>query len=89
MMGSIGQAVGSSRLTQIADTAAWVLPFEGLYRDALMRLLGGVGGATGALVRLGPLGNSHDGGPLMLPWALTYTGLVLVLAVVLLRRRDL
>lgn len=89
MMGSIGAAVGSDRLVTIADTTSWVLPFEGLYRDALLRLLGDIGGAAGVLVQLGPLGNSHDGGPALVPWALFFICAVLAAALLALRRLDL
>jgi|GEM_PF-999669 len=89
MMGSIGEAVGSQRLTDISDTASWVLPFQALYRDALLRLVGDMTGGTAAFVRLGPLGNSHDGGPTLLPWSLVFIVVVLVVATVRLRRLDL
>lgn len=89
MMGSIGNAVGSDRLVAIADTTAWALPFQALYRDALSRLFGDLQQTGGVLVNLGPLGNSHDGGPVLLPWTLLFTALVLVAATTRLRRLDL
>ena len=45
-----------------------MLPFETLYRDALSLLVQDVHGVAGAIVQLGPLGGSHDAGPLLLPW---------------------
>lgn len=89
MMGAIGESVGSDRLTTIADTLAWLLPFQGLYRDSLLQLIGSIGGPTGILVQLGPLGSSHSGGPWLLPYTAAYVLGVLVLAKVLLARRDL
>lgn len=89
LMGAIGEGVGSARLERIADVSSWALPFQGLYRDGLQRLVGDVGGPAGALIQLGPLGSSQDGGPLLLPWAVVHVALVLAAAVWLLRRRDL
>ncbi len=89
LMGAIGESVGSSRLERIADVASWALPFQGLYRDGLQQLVTEVGGPAGALLRLGPLGSSHDGGPLLLPWAAVHVAIVLAAAAWLLRRRDL
>lgn len=89
LMGTIGEAVGSQRLTRIADTTSWVLPFEGLYRDALQRLFSDVSGPGAVLLQLGPLGSSHDQGPLIVPWAIVFTALVLAVATWQLWRRDL
>lgn len=89
LMGTIGEGIGSERLTQIADTTSWLLPFEGLYRDALLRLVADVGGPGAVLLQLGPLGSSHDQGPLIVPWAIAFTALVLAAATWSLRRRDL
>jgi len=89
LMGTIGEGIGSQRLTQIADTTSWVLPFEGLYRDALQRLVSDVGGPGAVLLQLGPLGSSHDQGPWMVPWAVLFIALVLAAATWLLKRRDL
>ncbi len=89
LLGSIGDALGSGTLQRIANTASWVLPFEGLYRDALRRLVADVEGVAGAIVQLGPLGGSHDAGPLLLPFALAYLVAVGALAAAAFTRRDL
>jgi Cu-processing system permease protein len=88
LLGAIGDAIPSPTLQHIASTASWILPFEALYRDALRLLVVDVPGVTGALVQLGPLGGSHDAGPLLLPWALVYLLGVLALATFAFARRD-
>jgi ABC-type transport system involved in multi-copper enzyme maturation permease subunit len=89
LLGTIGEALNSGRLQSIADTAAWLLPFEALYRDALRLLVRDIPGVTGAIVQLGPLGGSHDAGPWLLPWIVVYVVGVMALAAAAFRRRDL
>jgi len=89
LLGSIGDALNSHTLQTIANTASWLLPFEALYRDALRLLVENIPGVTGAIVQLGPLGGSHDAGPLLLPWIVAYLALVGLVAVVAFGRRDL
>ena len=89
LLGSIGDALGSHTLSSIANTASWLLPFEGLYRDALRVLVAPVSGVAGAIVRLGPLGGSHDAGPLLIPFAAAYVAAVGALAAWAFARRDL
>jgi Cu-processing system permease protein len=89
LLGAIGDAIPSPTLQHIASTASWVLPFEALYRDALRLLVQDVPGVAGAIVQLGPLGGSHDAGPLLIPWALVYGVAVLATAAWAFARRDL
>jgi Cu-processing system permease protein len=89
LLGAIGDAIPSPTLQHIASTASWILPYEALYRDALRLLVQDVPGVTGAIVQLGPLGGSHDAGPLLLPWAIVYLALVLGAAGWAFARRDL
>ena len=89
LLGSIGDALNSNTLQTIANTSAWLLPFEALYRDALRLLVQDIPGVTGQIVQLGPLGGSHDAGPLLLPWVAVYLGLVAVIGAVAFGRRDL
>jgi len=89
LLGSIGDALGSGTLQTIANTASWVLPFEALYRDALRLLVQDVPGVTGAIIQLGPLGGSHDAGPLLLPWIAAYLVLVAATGAFTFSRRDL
>jgi len=88
LLGSIGDALNSHTLKAIANTASWVLPFEALYRDALRVLVQSVTGVTGAIVQLGPLGGSHDAGPLLAPWTVLYLVAVGVVASWAFSRRD-
>jgi Cu-processing system permease protein len=89
LLGSIGDALNSNTLQDIANTASWVLPFEALYRDALRLLVQDIPGVTGAVVQLGPLGGSHDAGGFLLPWVAIYLALVGLAAAFAFGRRDL
>jgi Cu-processing system permease protein len=89
LLGSIGDALNSHTLQSIASTASWVLPFEALYRDALRLLVQNIPGVTGAIVQLGPLGGSHDAGPLLLPWVAVYLVLIALAGAFAFSRRDL
>ena len=88
LLGEIGDAIPSHSLQRIADVASWTLPFEALYRDALRELVGSAHGVTGAIIKLGPLGGSHDAGPLLIPWAIAYVALMMFLAGWAFMRRD-
>jgi Cu-processing system permease protein len=89
LLGSIGDALNSNTLQNIANTASWVLPFEALYRDALRLLVQDIPGVTGAVVQLGPLGGSHDAGGFLLPWVAIYLALVGLAGAYAFGRRDL
>jgi Cu-processing system permease protein len=89
LLGSIGDALQSHTLQTIANTSSWLLPFEALYRDALRVLVEEVPGVTGAIVKLGPLGGSHDAGPLLLPYIVVYLAAVAVAAAFAFGRSDL
>jgi Cu-processing system permease protein len=89
LLGSIGDALQSGTLQRIANTSSWLLPFEALYRDALRVLVAEVPGVTGAIVKLGPLGGSHDAGPLLGPYTLAYLVAVAAAAAFAFARSDL
>jgi ABC-2 type transport system permease protein len=89
LLGSIGDALNSNTLQDIANTASWLLPFEALYRDALRLLVQDIPGVTGAVVQLGPLGGSHDAGGFLLPWVAIYLALVGLAGAFAFGRRDL
>ncbi|MEY2534931.1 MAG: type transport system permease protein, partial [bacterium] len=65
------------------------LPFEALYRDALRELVGSAHGVTGAIIQLGPLGGSHDAGPLLWPYVAGYLAVVGAVAALAFGRSDL
>jgi Cu-processing system permease protein len=89
LLGSIGDALQSHTLQAIANTGSWLLPFEALYRDALRVLVSEVPGVTGAIVQLGPLGGSHDAGPLLVPYTIAYLAAVAAAAAFAFARTDL
>jgi Cu-processing system permease protein len=92
LLGTIGDALHSGTLSGVANTASWLLPFEGLYRDALFQLVAATaerGGITGALVQLGPLGGSHRQSAAFGLYCFAYVAAVGALALVTFRRRDL
>jgi ABC-type transport system involved in multi-copper enzyme maturation permease subunit len=89
LLGSIGDALSSHTLQTLANTSSWLLPFEALYRDALRLLVQEVPGVTGAIVRLGPLGGSHDAGALLWPYIAGYLALVAAVAAFAFGRSDL
>ena len=90
LLGSIGDALGSGTLTDVANVASWALPFEGLYRDALHSLVASSAtGITGQIVQLGPLGGSADSGPAFFVYAAVYAVGLAGAAVTLFGRRDL
>jgi Cu-processing system permease protein len=89
LLGQIGEGLDSETLRSIADTAAWILPFEALYQDALNRLTADTFGLTDFVVQLGPFGGAQAGGPLLFPWALVYVALLGVVGVAGFSRRDL
>ncbi len=89
LLGSIGEALESETLQTLANTGSWILPFEALYRDALRVLVADIPGVTGAIIQLGPLGGSHDAGPLFFPYAIVYLIGVAALAAFAFGRSDL
>jgi Cu-processing system permease protein len=89
LLGQIGEALASDTLRSISDTAAWFLPFEALYQDALNRLTVDTFGLTQFVVQLGPFGGAQAGGSLLAPWAFAYVGLIGLVAAAGFRRRDL
>jgi Cu-processing system permease protein len=89
LLGSIGHALPSRTLIHAAKIAAWIIPFEALYEDALHAITANTTGLTGFLLRLGPFGGAENGGAAVRLWALAYFGIVAVVALAAFRRRDL
>jgi Cu-processing system permease protein len=89
LLGSIGHALPSQTLIHASKVAAWVLPFEALYEDALHAITAKTTGLTGFLLRLGPFGGAENGGAALRLWVIAYFGIIAALAVVAFRRRDL
>jgi ABC-type transport system involved in multi-copper enzyme maturation permease subunit len=89
LLGTIGHALNSHSIKHAATIAAWVLPFEALYQDALRQITANANGLTGFLLKLGPFGGAYvHGWPIRL-WAVVYLALALTAAVFAFSRRDL
>jgi ABC-type transport system involved in multi-copper enzyme maturation permease subunit len=89
LLGQIGDSIHSDTLSSIGTITSWALPFEALYQSALHALTGETSGITGVIVHLGPLGGAQPAGPLLAPWVIGYTALVVGLAGAAFTRRDL
>jgi len=87
LLGEIGRAFHATTVTDIADSVAYLLPFEALYRDALSRL--SPEGPLGQLVQLGPLGGARAGGVGLWLFVVAYVVGCLLLARWLFGRSDL
>ncbi len=89
LLGQIGRALSNGTLTNVADVAAFALPFEALYQNALNDLTVDTLGFTRFALQLGPLGGAREGGPGLWIFALAYLAVVVVAGVAAFRRRDL
>jgi Cu-processing system permease protein len=89
LLGTIGQALGSASISHAARVAAWILPFEALYQDALRQVTSRTYGFTGFLLRLGPFGGAYTGGWGVRGWAVVYLLLVGAATVAAFARKDL
>ena len=89
LLGTIGHALNSDTLRHAAKVAAYALPFEALYQDALHGIPAHTSGLTGFLLQLGPFGGAYVHGWGIRVWSAAYLCVALALAVLLFRRRDL
>ena len=89
LLGNIGHVLNSSGLIHAAKIAAWAIPFEALYQDALRLITAETSGLTGFLLRLGPFGGAEQGGVGVKLWAVAYILLVGGIAIAGFARRDL
>jgi ABC-type transport system involved in multi-copper enzyme maturation permease subunit len=89
LLGTIAHALGSQTISHWATIAAYALPFEALYQDALKQITVGTHGFTNFLLRLGPFGGSYNSGWGVRLWAAAYLLVVGALAVTAFARRDL
>ena len=89
LLGNIGHVLNSPGLIHAAKIAAWAIPFEALYQDALRAITEKTSGLTGFLLRLGPFGGAEQGGVGLRLWAVAYLVLVGLVAVAGFARRDL
>jgi ABC-type transport system involved in multi-copper enzyme maturation permease subunit len=89
LLGTIGNALPSATILHIARIAAWILPFQALYQDALGQLTANVSGLTGFLLQLGPFGGSYVTGWGIRVWAAGFLVLVGAATIAAFERRDL
>jgi ABC-type transport system involved in multi-copper enzyme maturation permease subunit len=89
LLGTIGHALNSHSVKHAATIAAWALPFEALYQDALRMITANAAGLTGFLLQLGPFGGAYVHGWEIRLWAAAYVVAVLAAAVALFSRRNL
>jgi Cu-processing system permease protein len=89
LLGQIGEALRSETLTDVARAAAWALPFEALYQDALHAISSESFGLTRVALELGPFGGAQPGGPWLGPWTAAYLAALAAVAGVAFARRDL
>jgi Cu-processing system permease protein len=89
LLGTIGHALNSSAVKHSSTIAAWALPFEALYQDALRMITGHTSGLTGFLLELGPFGGAYVHGWGIRVWAAGYLVAVLGIAVAAFQRRNL
>lgn len=89
LLGTVGRALSSHALSHAAAIAAWALPFEGLYQDALRQITAQEGGLTGFLLQLGPFGGGYTGGVGLRLWAVGFLVLVGAVARQAFALRDL
>jgi len=89
LLASIGHALNSHVIKHASAIAAWVLPFEALYQDALRQITAGASGLTGFLLQLGPFGGAYVHGWGIRLWAVAYLALIGLLALTAFARKDL
>jgi Cu-processing system permease protein len=89
LLGQIGEALDSERLIDVARAAAWALPFEALYQDALSAISSESFGLTEQALQLGPFGGAQAGGAWLWPWAFAYLLLTTLVTALLFARKDL
>jgi Cu-processing system permease protein len=89
LLGTIGHALNSHAVKHASTIAAWALPFEALYQDALRMITERASGLTGFLLQLGPFGGAYVHGWGIRAWSLAYLVAVGAVALYAFSRRDL
>ena len=89
LLASIGHALNSHAIKHASTIAAWALPFDALYQDALRMITASTSGLTGFLLQLGPFGGAYVHGWTIRIWALGYLVAVGAIAVWAFARRNL
>jgi Cu-processing system permease protein len=89
LLGQIGEGLQVDALETASSIMSWIVPFEALYQNGLHALTSDIGGAAGVIVQLGPFGGASDVGPTIWVWAVAWSAIVLTLAALAFKRRDL
>ena len=89
LLGQIGEGLDVDALTTASKVISWIVPFEALYQNGLHALTADIGGAAGVIVQLGPFGGATSVGAAIWPWAVVWSTVVMALAALAFRRRDL
>jgi ABC-type transport system involved in multi-copper enzyme maturation permease subunit len=89
LLGSIGHALNSHTLEHAAKIAAYIVPVEALYQDALRQITADTTGFTRVVLELGPFGGGYIGGWQVRLWALGYLVFVGAVALFGFARKDL
>ena len=89
LLGTIGHALNSHEVKHASTIAAWALPFEALYQDALRMITENASGLTGFLLQLGPFGGAYVHGWGIRIWSIGYLAAVLGLTLFAFSRRNL
>jgi Cu-processing system permease protein len=89
LLGSIGHALASHTLERAAKIAAYVVPVEALYQDALQGITADTQGLTKFVLELGPFGGAYTGGVGPRIWSAIYLCLIGAIAAFGFSRRDL
>ena len=74
LLGAIGDAIPSPTLQHIASTGPGPCPTRRSTATRCACSSRTSPASPGAIVQLGPLGGSHDAGPLLVPWSLVACG---------------
>ena len=89
LLGTIGHGLNSHALKHAAVIAAYLVPFEALYQDALHEITASTTGLTGFLLNLGPFGGGYIHGTGVRLWTCAYVVLAGAVAAIGFSRRDL
>jgi len=89
LLASIGHALNSHAIKHASTIAAWALPFEALYQDALRMITQNASGLTGFLLQLGPFGGAYVHGWEIRLWSVAYLVAIGALALWAFSRRNL
>ena len=89
LLSSVGHGLDSHAIKEASTIAAWALPFEALYQDALRMITQDETGVAGFLIQLGPFGGAYVHGWPIRIWAVCYLVLIGAAALLAFSRRNL